>query len=77
MTMTPTQHVTDFGYRLFKAFMNRIWYPFLTRRLDAEEVTFLNYGYEQNPPLSLPLKNPMSRIGMAFSCITRPPHRST
>jgi ubiquinone/menaquinone biosynthesis C-methylase UbiE len=55
MTMTPTQHVTDFGYRLFKAFMNKVWYPFLTRRLDAEEVTFLNYGYEEDPPLSLPL----------------------
>jgi ubiquinone/menaquinone biosynthesis C-methylase UbiE len=35
--------------------MTRIWYPFLTRRLDAEEVTFLNYGYEEDPPLGISL----------------------
>lgn len=55
MTMTRTERITDVGVRLFKSFMNKIWYPFLTRRLDAEEVTFLNYGYEGEPPLSIPL----------------------
>lgn len=33
----------------------RWWYPFLTRRLRGEEVLFLNYAYETNPPLNIPL----------------------
>jgi len=33
----------------------RLWYPFLTRRLREEEVLFLNYAYEEDPPLNLPL----------------------
>lgn len=33
----------------------KVWYPFLTRRLDAEEVTVLNYGYEEDPPVGIPL----------------------
>lgn len=33
----------------------RWWYPFLTRRLRREEVLFLNYAYEENPPLNIPL----------------------
>lgn len=33
----------------------RLWYPFLTRRLRGEEVLFLNYAYEENPALTIPL----------------------
>jgi SAM-dependent methyltransferase len=33
----------------------RLWYPFLTRRLRGDEVLFLNYAYEEDPPLKLPL----------------------
>lgn len=33
----------------------RLWYPFLTRRLRGEDVLFLNYAYEEAPPLNLPL----------------------
>jgi SAM-dependent methyltransferase len=33
----------------------RLWYPFLTRRLHGEEVLFLNYAYEEEPPLNIPL----------------------
>src|SRR5271154_440963 len=33
----------------------RLWYPFLTRRLDGEEVLFLNYAFEEEPPLRIPL----------------------
>ena len=33
----------------------RLWYPFVTRRLRGEEVLFLNYGFETEPPLGLPL----------------------
>ncbi len=33
----------------------QLWYPFLTRRLGAEEVLFLNYAFAPEPPLNLPL----------------------
>jgi len=33
----------------------RLWYPFLTRRLRGEEVLFLNYAYEEDPPRAIPL----------------------
>ena len=34
----------------------KLWYPFLTRRLRDEEVLFLNYAFETDPPLSLKLE---------------------
>lgn len=33
----------------------QLWYPFLTRRLRGEEVLFLNYAFETNPPVGLQL----------------------
>ncbi len=33
----------------------KLWYPFLTRRLRDEEVLFLNYAFEADPPLGLAL----------------------
>lgn len=33
----------------------KLWYPFLTRRLRQEEVLFLNYAFETEPPMGLPL----------------------
>src|SRR5712671_4452618 len=33
----------------------QLWYPFLTRRLHGEEVLFLNYAYEEEPPMGIPL----------------------
>ena len=33
----------------------RMWYPFLTRRLRGDEVLFLNYAFETEPPVGLPL----------------------
>lgn len=33
----------------------KLWYPFLTRRLQAEEVLFLNYAFETDPPVGLAL----------------------
>lgn len=32
-----------------------LWYLFLTRRLHGEEVLFLNYAYEEDPPMVIPL----------------------
>jgi ubiquinone/menaquinone biosynthesis C-methylase UbiE len=33
----------------------KLWYPFLTKRLHSEGVVFLNYAYETDPPLGIPL----------------------
>ena len=33
----------------------KLWYPFLTRRLHEEGVVFLNYAYETDPPMAIPL----------------------
>lgn len=33
----------------------KLWYPYLTRRLRGEEVLFLNYAFETDPPVGLAL----------------------
>lgn len=33
----------------------RAWYPFLTRRLQGEGVFFLNYAFEEEPPMGIAL----------------------
>ena len=33
----------------------RLWYPFLTRQLRDEAVYFLNYAFEEEPPMGIPL----------------------
>lgn len=33
----------------------KYFYPLMTRRLKQEDVVFLNWGYEEDPPLGLPL----------------------
>ena len=33
----------------------RLWYPLLTRQLRGEEVLFLNYAYEEEPLMAIPL----------------------
>lgn len=33
----------------------RAWYPFVTRRLAHTETLFLNYAFETDPPIALPL----------------------
>ena len=35
----------------------KYWYPYMTRRLvQQEDVVFLNWGYEEEPPMGLPLE---------------------
>ncbi len=51
--MAWVEHLFFFG-ALRKAIWKR-WYPFLTRRLQDEEVLFLNYAFETDPPMALPL----------------------
>jgi ubiquinone/menaquinone biosynthesis C-methylase UbiE len=46
-------HLFSIG-RIRKAIW-QFWYPFLTRRLHGEEVLFLNYAYEEEPPMAIPL----------------------
>lgn len=44
-----------FSIRAIRKAIWKLWYPFLTRRLRGEEVLFLNYAFETDPPLGLPL----------------------
>jgi ubiquinone/menaquinone biosynthesis C-methylase UbiE len=54
--MTLRQYVKPIGsYSWFKSTMNKYWYPFITRRWKNEDIIFLNWGYEEDPPLGLPL----------------------
>ena len=36
-------------------FAAKYWYPFFTRRMGADDVLFLNPGYEEDPPMAVPL----------------------
>ena len=45
-----------FSVGRLRKFIWRLWYPFLTQRLRGEEVLFLNYAFETDPPLALPLE---------------------
>jgi ubiquinone/menaquinone biosynthesis C-methylase UbiE len=56
MTSTLRQYVKPIGsYSWFKKIMNKYWYPFVTRWWGEDDVTFLNWGYEEDPPMGLPL----------------------
>jgi SAM-dependent methyltransferase len=35
----------------------KFWYPFLTRRVRGAEVLFLNYAFEEDPPMCIPLSS--------------------
>lgn len=39
----------------FIQFIYQYFYPYLTRRLRSDDVLFLNYGYEEDPPMGVPL----------------------
>lgn len=39
-----------------RQFIWRLWYPFLTWRLRREDVLFLNYAFEEEPPMNIPLR---------------------
>lgn len=43
--------------KLFKKLVAKYWYPLWTRRLsEDDDVLFLNWGYEEDPPMGLPLE---------------------
>lgn len=56
VTGTLRKYVKPLGsYSWFKKAMNKYWYPYVTRRWDQDDVVFLNWGYEEDPPMGLPL----------------------
>jgi len=59
-------YIADLGIRSFKAFMSKYWYPSLSRRLESENLTCLNYGYEEDPPMGLTLaeSDELNRFGI-------------
>ncbi|MBZ1511527.1 hypothetical protein J6K93_10495, partial [Leuconostoc mesenteroides] len=34
----------------------RLWYPLMTRGLGNAEIVFINWAYEEDPPMDLPLE---------------------
>lgn len=34
----------------------RYWYPLMTRGLGNDEIVFINWAYEEDPPMDLPLE---------------------
>ena len=51
--MPLIDHLLSSG-RIRKAIW-RVWYPLLTRHLRGEELLFLNYAFEEDPPMAIPL----------------------
>jgi ubiquinone/menaquinone biosynthesis C-methylase UbiE len=49
--------IIDFllGNQTLRQAVWKLWYPFLTRRLHDQGVIFLNYAYETDPPMNIPL----------------------
>jgi ubiquinone/menaquinone biosynthesis C-methylase UbiE len=33
----------------------KYWYPLVTRKFSADDLVFLNFGYEEDPPMAVPL----------------------
>lgn len=57
VTVTNRPRLKPLGStRLGKKLMSNYWYPLLSRRLNEEDVVFLNYGYEEDPPMAVPLE---------------------
>jgi ubiquinone/menaquinone biosynthesis C-methylase UbiE len=56
MSVTHRGRVNRIGATpLYKKAISKYWYPFMTRQLNGEDVVFLNYGYEEDPPMGLTL----------------------
>ncbi|HWW01684.1 MAG TPA: class I SAM-dependent methyltransferase [Candidatus Acidoferrum sp.] len=51
--MAVIDHLFSIGW--IRKALWKLWYPLLTRRLHGEEVLFLNYAYEEDPPMGIPL----------------------
>lgn len=51
--MPLIDHLLSIG--VIRRLIWKLWYPFVTRRLQSEEVLFLNYAFETDPPMEIPL----------------------
>lgn len=47
--------VVNFSHRHLGKAIGKYGYSLVTRRLGTDEVLFLNWGYEEDPPMNLPL----------------------
>jgi ubiquinone/menaquinone biosynthesis C-methylase UbiE len=47
--------VVNFSHRHFGKVVGKYGYSLITKRLGDDEVLFLNWGYEEDPPMGLPL----------------------
>jgi fatty-acid O-methyltransferase len=71
MTLSPQSHPTtrktrlkELKNRFFRDVMfwkisqkvQKYFYPYVTQRLGTEDIFFFNYGYEQDPPMAVPLR---------------------
>jgi SAM-dependent methyltransferase len=45
-----------FSFGASRSAVWRLWYPYVTRRLQGEDVLFLNYGFESDPPMGIELR---------------------
>ncbi len=52
--MPIIDHLFSFG--ILRKAIWKFWYPFLTKRLHGEAVVFLNYAFETEPPMGIPLR---------------------
>lgn len=49
--------VVALSHHRFGKLVSKYGYSLMTRRLGDEEVRFLNWGYEEDPPMALPLES--------------------
>ena len=61
----------------FNRLVSKSFYRIQTRMVAAEDVVFLNIGYEDDPPMAVPLEDPTSPTGSPFSSTTAPRPRPT
>ncbi len=56
LTRLPAAFLLRLGYiPFFNKLFASYYYPYATRRHGDHEVLFFNYGYEEDPPMSVPL----------------------
>jgi fatty-acid O-methyltransferase len=53
--MALKEHVYDLNWKLYQKLQKYV-YPYFSRRSGAEDALFFNVGYEEDPPMALPLE---------------------
>ncbi|OBJ34433.1 phthiotriol/phenolphthiotriol dimycocerosates methyltransferase [Mycobacterium colombiense] len=55
---TCRRSIAKYSYSLWNHYnstLSRYWYPFATRYSSTDDLVFLSWGYEEDPPMALPL----------------------